>query len=130
MASTSAAAGLQELSKRGLFTRWLPWARGGDSGVGPGGGPRAAVVGRVAHPAHRPSPRSSKGDSQQARPPLGAMPWAMQATRSATTEPLMPAKVNNFTLNFGPQHPAAHGVLRLVLEMDGEIIKRAGAQPA
>ena len=41
--------------------------------------------------------------------------------------PLIPAKVNNFTLNFGPQHPAAHGVLRLVLEMDGEIITRAGA---
>ena len=31
----------------------------------------------------------------------------------------------NFTMNFGPQHPAAHGVLRLVFEMDGEIIKRA-----
>ncbi len=31
----------------------------------------------------------------------------------------------DFTLNFGPQHPAAHGVLRLVLEMEGEIIKRA-----
>jgi NADH-quinone oxidoreductase subunit D len=33
--------------------------------------------------------------------------------------------LKNFTLNFGPQHPAAHGVLRLVLEMDGEIIERA-----
>ena len=31
----------------------------------------------------------------------------------------------NFTINFGPQHPAAHGVLRLVLEMDGEVIERA-----
>lgn len=30
-------------------------------------------------------------------------------------------KVNNITLNFGPQHPAAHGVLRLVLELDGEV---------
>ncbi|CAB1274577.1 NADH-quinone oxidoreductase subunit D [Candidatus Nitrosacidococcus tergens] len=35
------------------------------------------------------------------------------------------AEIRNFTLNFGPQHPAAHGVLRLVLEMDGEVIKRA-----
>jgi NADH-quinone oxidoreductase subunit D len=34
-------------------------------------------------------------------------------------------RIRNFNLNFGPQHPAAHGVLRLVLEMDGEIIERA-----
>jgi NADH dehydrogenase (ubiquinone) Fe-S protein 2 len=34
-------------------------------------------------------------------------------------------KIQNFTLNFGPQHPAAHGVLRLVLELKGEIIERA-----
>ena len=33
--------------------------------------------------------------------------------------------IKNMTLNFGPQHPAAHGVLRLILEMDGEIIERA-----
>ncbi len=32
---------------------------------------------------------------------------------------------NNFTINFGPQHPAAHGVLRLILEMDGEVVQRA-----
>jgi len=31
----------------------------------------------------------------------------------------------NFTMNFGPQHPAAHGVLRLVLESDGEVVERA-----
>ncbi len=35
------------------------------------------------------------------------------------------AKIKPLTLNFGPQHPAAHGVLRLVLEMDGEVIERA-----
>jgi NADH dehydrogenase (ubiquinone) Fe-S protein 2 len=34
-------------------------------------------------------------------------------------------KIKNLTLNFGPQHPAAHGVLRLVLELDGEVIQRA-----
>jgi NADH-quinone oxidoreductase subunit D len=34
-------------------------------------------------------------------------------------------EIRNYTLNFGPQHPAAHGVLRLVLEMDGEVIARA-----
>jgi NADH-quinone oxidoreductase subunit D len=35
------------------------------------------------------------------------------------------ADIRNYTLNFGPQHPAAHGVLRLVLELDGEVIRRA-----
>ncbi len=34
-------------------------------------------------------------------------------------------QTTNLTMNFGPQHPAAHGVLRLVLEMDGEVIRRA-----
>src|SRR6476469_8376311 len=33
-------------------------------------------------------------------------------------------KIRNFTINFGPQHPAAHGVLRLVLELDGEVVER------
>ena len=35
------------------------------------------------------------------------------------------AEFHNYTLNFGPQHPAAHGVLRLILEMDGEVVQKA-----
>ena len=34
-------------------------------------------------------------------------------------------ELKNFTINFGPQHPAAHGVLRLILELDGEVVTRA-----
>ena len=37
----------------------------------------------------------------------------------------MTKKIKNLNLNFGPQHPAAHGVLRLVLELDGEVVERA-----
>jgi NADH dehydrogenase (ubiquinone) Fe-S protein 2 len=43
----------------------------------------------------------------------------LRADREAQRE------IKNFTINFGPQHPAAHGVLRLVLELDGEVIERA-----
>jgi NADH-quinone oxidoreductase subunit D len=49
-----------------------------------------------------------------------AMPDDEQIARSGATE----AKIANYTINFGPQHPAAHGVLRLVLELDGEIVER------
>lgn len=35
------------------------------------------------------------------------------------------AEIRNYTMNFGPQHPAAHGVLRLVMELDGEVVRRA-----
>ena len=34
-------------------------------------------------------------------------------------------RLRNFNINFGPQHPAAHGVLRMVLELDGEVVERA-----
>src|ERR1043165_6644061 len=43
---------------------------------------------------------------------------------SGARELMTEADVRNFTINFGPQHPAAHGVLRLVLELDGEIVER------
>src|SRR3990167_2554507 len=38
---------------------------------------------------------------------------------------VMTSSSQTFTVNFGPQHPAAHGVLRLILEMDGEVVERA-----
>ena len=34
-------------------------------------------------------------------------------------------QIRPYTMNFGPQHPAAHGVLRLILELDGEVVERA-----
>ena len=37
----------------------------------------------------------------------------------------MSKKTKSLTLNFGPQHPAAHGVLRLILELDGEVVEKA-----
>lgn len=51
-------------------------------------------------------------------------------TASTTPDELKPTtskvlEVDNHTINFGPQHPAAHGVLRLILEMDGEVVERA-----
>ena len=44
-----------------------------------------------------------------------------QGTDIATARDPGDEKLSNYTINFGPQHPAAHGVLRLVLELDGEI---------
>lgn len=48
-----------------------------------------------------------------------------QAQEALLKEEEILKKVRNFTMNFGPQHPAAHGVLRLVLELNGEIVQRA-----
>ena len=49
-----------------------------------------------------------------------------QAHRGLASNPgELRQEIRNYTMNFGPQHPAAHGVLRLILEMDGETIVRA-----
>ena len=56
--------------------------------------------------------------AEAARPTL--VGTELQAPRAPARE----ADVRNFNINFGPQHPAAHGVLRLVLELDGEIVER------
>lgn len=56
----------------------------------------------------------------------GAPGGAAAASTSAVVPSKSKAKkIKNFTLNFGPQHPAAHGVLRLVLELNGEVVERA-----
>ena len=48
----------------------------------------------------------------------------MDGTKSFDDAQTGEQKIRNFNINFGPQHPAAHGVLRLVLELDGEIVER------
>jgi NADH-quinone oxidoreductase subunit D len=48
----------------------------------------------------------------------------MKRSNIVGVEPVPEHQIKNFTINFGPQHPAAHGVLRLVLELDGEIVER------
>ena len=50
---------------------------------------------------------------------------AIRSRRRPASELEGPPRIKNFTMNFGPQHPAAHGVMRLVLEMDGEVVERA-----
>ena len=52
----------------------------------------------------------------------GGGPTTPGALKSNTSKVI---EVDNHTINFGPQHPAAHGVLRLILEMDGEVVERA-----
>src|ERR1700759_2831775 len=52
------------------------------------------------------------------------LPAARRRKSNAEGELMAEGSLRNFTINFGPQHPAAHGVLRLVLELDGEVVER------
>ncbi len=88
--------------------------------------------GRPPTPAPRARRRSTATSDERAKfgeapsstnPAQGVLPAGVRGM--AIHQPLAPAKVQNFTINFGPQHPAAHGVLRLVLEMKGEVVERA-----
>src|SRR5438128_6596824 len=54
----------------------------------------------------------------------GSIPHEIEAEAELTGAEPAHSEISNYTINFGPQHPAAHGVLRLVLELDGEIIER------
>ncbi len=61
-------------------------------------------------------------DDVRIGPFMGASSTTPDEPKPTTSKVL---EVDNHTINFGPQHPAAHGVLRLILEMDGEVIERA-----
>src|SRR5829696_6083204 len=67
---------------------------------------------------------SAKSGTASPSPEGAARPQAAADTGTTIPQSFDPDDPRHFSINFGPQHPAAHGVLRLVLEMDGEIVTR------
>src|SRR6185437_5652994 len=76
---------------------------------------------RLSAREHRAAGARAEGDPP--RSPLRAGAQRPGGTPLMAASPM--SEIRNYTMNFGPQHPAAHGVLRLVLEMDGEVIQKA-----
>uniref|UniRef100_A0A8D2PT83 NADH dehydrogenase [ubiquinone] iron-sulfur protein 2, mitochondrial n=1 Tax=Zosterops lateralis melanops TaxID=1220523 RepID=A0A8D2PT83_ZOSLA len=69
-------------------------------------------------------PRQGPRGPQGLQPDVSPCPWCPYHVPECPHCPFYVPKVSSLTINFGPQHPAAHGVLRLVLELSGETVKR------
>ena len=80
---------------------------------------RSDVVGQMLRGLN-PLDRTFRTDC---RPPIADCRYVRRTPRM-TGEAVGAQNLRNFSINFGPQHPAAHGVLRLVLELDGEVVER------
>src|SRR6266496_4442310 len=84
----------------------------------------SALQGQIKARPKVPVRPTQKGATGRIRGTGGATGRFTQRQSAAREASVAEAALRNFTINFGPQHPAAHGVLRLVLELDGEIVER------
>src|SRR6516164_298220 len=100
--------------------RYLPLS--GAALLGPATPPRRSACCRLRRGPNAPRDRNvvSSLHCMNDPQPEGHMASAGVIVAAAMAEP----SLRNFTINFGPQHPGAHGVLRLVLELDGEVVQR------